>query len=154
VRLRQIAPVGLVLGLTLAGFLGARALGERDARRDSERRADVAAAEIRGHVVQGAALAESLRRFMVGVADGGVTKEQFEGIASSWLSPAGLAGAAWIEQVPASRRVDVRASDRPPHRDAGPTRDGRACPTAVVLSAGDAGFGYRTHGPGRTRSRQ
>ena len=104
-RLRQIAPVGLVLALTLAGFLGARVLGERDARRDSERRADVAAAEIRGHVVQGAALAESLRRFMVGVADGGVTKEQFEGIASSWLSPAGLAGAAWIEQVPASRRA-------------------------------------------------
>ena len=104
-RLRQIAPVGLVLGLTLAGFLGARALGERDARHDSERRADVAAAEIRGHVVQGAALAESLRRFMVSVADGGVTKEQFEGIASSWLSPAGLAGAAWIEQVPASRRA-------------------------------------------------
>jgi PAS domain S-box-containing protein len=105
VRLRQIAPVGLVLGLTVAGFLGARALGERDARRDSERRADVAAAEIRGHVVQGAALAESLRRLMVGVADGGVAKEQFEGIASRWLSPAGLAAAAWIEQVPASRRA-------------------------------------------------
>jgi PAS domain S-box-containing protein len=94
-----------VLGLTVAGFLGARALGERDARRDSERRADVAAAEIRGHVVQGVALAESLRRFIVGVGDGGVTEEQFKGIASSWLSPAGLAGAAWIEQVPASRRA-------------------------------------------------
>ena len=45
VRTRQIAPVALVLVLTVAGFVGARLLGEREARRDSERRAEVAAAQ-------------------------------------------------------------------------------------------------------------
>ena len=104
-RLRQIAPVALVLGLTAACFLGALLLGERDARRESERRAEVAAAEIRGRVDQGASLAESLRRFMVGVGEGGVTSEEFESNASRWLSPAGLPAAAWVEQVPAARRA-------------------------------------------------
>jgi PAS domain S-box-containing protein len=44
VRPRQIAPVSLVLVLTVAGFVVARLLAERDARRDSERSAEVAAA--------------------------------------------------------------------------------------------------------------
>jgi PAS domain S-box-containing protein len=104
VRPRQIAPVALVLGLTVAGFFGARLLGERDARRDSDHRAEVAAAQIRGRVEQGASLAESLRRFMVGVGGSGVTSAEFESNASRWLSPAGFPAAAWVEQVPASRR--------------------------------------------------
>jgi PAS domain S-box-containing protein len=105
VRPRQIAPVALVLGLTVAGFFGARLLGERDARRNSEHRAAVAAAQISGRVEQGASLAESLRRFMVGVAGSGVTGEEFVSNASRWLSPAGFPAAAWVEQVPAYRRA-------------------------------------------------
>jgi PAS domain S-box-containing protein len=104
VRTRQIAPVALVLGLTIAGFFGARLLGERDARRNSERRAEVAAAQIHGRVQQGAALAESLRRFMASPAETGVTDEAFESNASRWLSPAGFPAAAWVERVPATRR--------------------------------------------------
>ncbi|MCW3066362.1 MAG: domain S-box protein, partial [Solirubrobacterales bacterium] len=102
---RQIAPVALALALTVAGFFGARLLGERDARRDSEHRADVAAAQIRGRVEEGVSLAESLRRFMVGVPGGGVTSEEFASNASRWLNPAGFPAAAWVEQVPASRRA-------------------------------------------------
>jgi PAS domain S-box-containing protein len=105
VRRRQIAPVALVLGLTVAGFIGAWELGERDARRDSEHRAEVAAAQIRGRVEQGASLAESLRRFMVGVRGPGVTSAGFVSNASRWLSPAGFPAAAWVEQVPAWRRA-------------------------------------------------
>jgi PAS domain-containing protein len=41
VRLRQIAPVALVFGLTIVGFVVARLLVEHDAQRDSERRAEV-----------------------------------------------------------------------------------------------------------------
>ncbi|MCW3066205.1 MAG: two-component system sensor kinase [Solirubrobacterales bacterium] len=103
-RPRQFAPVALILALTVAGFMGARLLGERDARRDSERRAEVAAAQVRGRVEQGASLAESLRRFMGGVAGSGVTSQEFESNASRWLSPAGFPAAAWAEQVPASQR--------------------------------------------------
>jgi PAS domain S-box-containing protein len=105
VRPRQIAPVALVLGLTVASFFGARLLGGRDARRDSEHRAEVAAAQIRGRVEQGASLAESLRRFMATGAGSGVTSEEFESNSSRWLSPAGFPAAAWVEQVPASRRA-------------------------------------------------
>src|SRR4051812_33205305 len=80
-------------------------LGERDARRDSEHRAEVAAAQIRGRFEQGASLAESLRRFMVGVAGRGVTSQEFASNSSRWLSPAGFPAAAWVEQVPLSRRA-------------------------------------------------
>jgi PAS domain S-box-containing protein len=103
--LRQIAPVVLVLGLSVAGFLVARLLGERDARRDSEHRAEIAAAQIRGRVEQGASLAESLRRFMVGVGGRGPTGAEFETTASRWLSPAGFPAAAWVERVPAGERA-------------------------------------------------
>jgi PAS domain S-box-containing protein len=105
VRTRQIAPVALVLGLTIAGFFGARLLGERDARRDSQRRAEVAAAQIQGRLAQGGALAESLRRFMESGAGTGVSSEEFESNASRWLSPAGFPAAAWVQRVPASRRA-------------------------------------------------
>jgi len=103
VRPRQIAPVALIIGLTVAGFLGSRFLGERDARRESEHRAEVAAAQIHGRVDEGASLAESLRRFMV--AGSGVTSEAFASNASRWLSPAGFPAAAWVEVVPGSRRA-------------------------------------------------
>src|SRR5258708_5956220 len=84
VRRRQLALVALVLGLTVAGFFGARLLGQRDARRDSEHRAEVAAAQIRERLEQGTSLTESLRRFMVGVPGHGVTSEDFAGNASRW----------------------------------------------------------------------
>jgi PAS domain S-box-containing protein len=105
VRPRQIAPVALVLAMTVAGVLGARMLGQRDARRDSQHRADVAAAQIRGRIEQGVSLAESLRRFMVGVPGSGVTGPDFVTNASRWLSPAGFPAAAWVEQVPAAGRA-------------------------------------------------
>jgi PAS domain S-box-containing protein len=105
VRPRQIAPVALVLGLTIVAFVGVRLLGERGARRDSQHRAEVAAAQIRTRVDEGASLAESLRRFMVSVPGTGVTSDEFASNASRWLSPAGFPAAAWVEQVPASRRA-------------------------------------------------
>jgi PAS domain S-box-containing protein len=95
----------LVIGLTIAGFFGARLLGQRDARRDSMHRAEVAAAQIRGRVEQGTSVAESLRRFMVGVAGSGVTRDEFARNASRWLSPAGFPAAAWVELVLASGRA-------------------------------------------------
>jgi PAS domain S-box-containing protein len=103
VRPRHIAPVALIVGLTVAGFLGSRFLGERDARRESEHRAEVAAAQIHGRVEEGASLAQSLGRFMV--AGSRVTSEAFVSNASRWLSPAGFPAAAWVEPVPASQRA-------------------------------------------------
>jgi PAS domain S-box-containing protein len=105
VRPRQIAPIALIIGLIVAGFFGSRLLGERDARRESERRAEVAAAQIRARLEQGVSLAESLRRFIAGVAGTGVTSQEFESNASRWLSPEGFPAAAWVEQVPASGRA-------------------------------------------------
>jgi PAS domain S-box-containing protein len=104
VRPRHIALVALVLGLTVAGFLVARLVAEVDARRDSEHRAEVAATQIRDRVAQAASLAESLRRFMLDTSGTGVTSDQFARNALRWLSPAGFAAAAWVEQVPDSRR--------------------------------------------------
>jgi PAS domain S-box-containing protein len=101
---RQIAPVALVLALTVAGFLVARALGQRQARRDSAHRGEVAAAQIRERVEQGSALTEGLRLLMVGVGGRGVTHAEFATQASRWLGPAGFPAAAWVEQVSAARR--------------------------------------------------
>ena len=64
-RLRQLIPVGLVLGLTLVGFFVARAFGEADARHDAARRADIAATQVRDHVAQAATLVDGVRRFLV-----------------------------------------------------------------------------------------
>jgi len=116
----------LVLALTVAGFVVARLLGERGARRDSEHRAELAAAQIRGRVEQGASLAESLRRFMAGVGGAGVTNEEFQTNASRWLSPAGFPAAAWFEQVPASQRVAYQR--RVGHPIVTPDRQGRLAP--------------------------
>ena len=104
-RPRHIALVALVLGLTVAGFLVARLLAELDARRDSERRVEVAAAQIRGRVEQAESLTASLRRFMLDTSGTGVTSDQFARNALRWLSPAGFAAAAWVEQVPDARRA-------------------------------------------------
>jgi PAS domain S-box-containing protein len=106
VSFRQIAPLVLLLAVTVVGFFGARLDGQRDARRESEHRAEIAATEIRGRIDQGGALADSLRRFMAGAVSGRVTNEQFASNASRWLSPVDLTAAAWIEQVPASGRAD------------------------------------------------
>ena len=109
-RPRQIAPVALVLGLTVAGFIVARVLVEQGARRDAEHRAEVAAAQIRGRAAQAVSLTESLRRFMVDAGGTGVTGAQFARNAFWWLSPAGFAAAAWVERVPASRRAAYERS--------------------------------------------
>ncbi|MET0729969.1 MAG: GAF domain-containing protein, partial [Solirubrobacterales bacterium] len=95
----------MILGLTVAGFLVARLIAERDAGRDSEQRAAVAAAQIRGRVAQGASLTESLRRFMLDTSGIGVTSAQFASNALRWLSPAGFPAAAWVERIPDSRRA-------------------------------------------------
>src|SRR3954454_2563065 len=108
-RARQIAPVALVLGLTIVGFFGARLLGERDARREAEHRAEVAAAQIHGRVDEGNTLADGLRRFMVGVSGPGATSKEFAANSARWLSPAGFPAAAWVEEVPASRRATYQA---------------------------------------------
>jgi PAS domain S-box-containing protein len=102
---RRIAPVALVLALTIAGFLGAQLLGERDAQRDSERQAEVAAAQIHGRVADAASLAASLGRYMASVGGTGVTNEEFANNASRWLSPAGLPAAGWVEEVGAADRA-------------------------------------------------
>ncbi|MFF1449892.1 PAS domain S-box protein [Streptomyces sp. NPDC058274] len=104
-RPRQVLTVAMVLALTVAGFFGARLLGERDARRSSMHRAELAAAQIHERVVQGSSLAESLRRFLASDAGTQVTSGEFESNASRWLSPAGFPAAAWVEQVPAGRRT-------------------------------------------------
>jgi PAS domain S-box-containing protein len=100
---RQIAPVGLALALTVAGFLGTRELGQRNARHDSTHRADIAATQIQDRVNQAADLMESLRRFIVGHVD--VTTEQFADLGSSIQSAGSLAAAAWVEPVPAAQRA-------------------------------------------------
>jgi PAS domain S-box-containing protein len=103
-RLRHIAPVALFLALAVAGFVVARSLAARDARRASEHHADVAAAQIRGRIEQATSLTESLRRYMLDAGGTGVTSDQFARNAFRWLSPADFSAASWIERVPASRR--------------------------------------------------
>ena len=95
----------MVLLVAVASFFVARALADRDARRDSERRAEVAAAQIHGRVTQAASLTESLRRFMLDAGGTGVTSDQFARNALRWLSPADFPAAAWVERVPDSRRA-------------------------------------------------
>jgi PAS domain S-box-containing protein len=103
-RLRQIAPVALVLGVTLAGFFGTSLVGERDARVSSEHRAEIAAAQIRGRVDQGSSLAEGMRRLMENLAGYQFPGAEFQNNASRWLIPAGFSAVAWVEQVAASQR--------------------------------------------------
>src|SRR5262249_24169353 len=74
---RHVAAVALVLGLTAAGFVLARALTERDARHDSQRRVELAAAQIHSRLDEATSLTESLRRFMLAEGVTGVTNDQF-----------------------------------------------------------------------------
>ena len=104
-RPRHIAPIALILGLTVAAFIIARASAEHGARRDAERRAEVATAKIGGRVAQAVSLTESVRRFMLDAGGTGVTGAQFSRNAFGWLSPAGFPAAAWVERVPAARRA-------------------------------------------------
>src|SRR6266571_1433176 len=140
-RLRQIAPVELVLGLTIAGFFGTILLGERDASIGSQHRAEVAAVQIRERVEQGSSLAESLRRLMESLAGYQFPSAEFQSNASRWLIP-GFSAAAWVEQVPASQRAayerrtgnSIVAQDRQPLSPASlPWR----CP-APILAANQA----------------
>ncbi len=104
-RPRYVAAVALILALTVMGFVVARVLAARDARRDSERRAEVAAAQIRGVVEEATTLTESLRRFMQHEGGTGVTNAEFVRNALRWLSPAEFPAAAWVEQVGAADRA-------------------------------------------------
>jgi len=112
-RARHIAGVALVIGLTVTAFFVTRALTERDARRDSERRAEIAAGPIRGRLGQATSLTQSLRLFMAKAGGTGVTSGQFASTALRWLSPADFPAAAWAEQVQAPDRA---AYERRTHR--------------------------------------
>jgi PAS domain S-box-containing protein len=105
IPLRRIAPVAVVLALTIAGFSGASLLDERDARRESEHQAEVAAAQIQGRVADASSLAASLGRYMASVEGTGITNEEFASNASRWLSPAGFPAAGWVEEVAAADRA-------------------------------------------------
>jgi signal transduction histidine kinase len=94
-----------VLAATVAGFIGAFALATRDAQRDAARRADIAAAEIRGSIEQADDTVEGIRRFMAGHATPGLENAQFVDVGARWISPVGLPAAAWIERVRASERA-------------------------------------------------
>jgi PAS domain S-box-containing protein len=105
VQPRHSVRVALFLALTVVGFIVARALAERDVRRDSDRRAEIAAVQIHGRIAQAASVTESLRRFMLDAKSSGVTSDQFARNGLRWLGPARLPAAAWVEQVPDSRRA-------------------------------------------------
>jgi signal transduction histidine kinase len=105
VNTRLIVPVAVVVGLTIAGCLGARAIGQRDARRASAYRAQLASAQVQAGVEHGADVVESIRRFLLGHVSASVTPRRFDEVASSWTSPAGLDATGWVESVPASERA-------------------------------------------------
>jgi PAS domain S-box-containing protein len=102
---RHLAAGTLVLALTVAGFFVARGLTQRDARRDSAHRVEIAAAQIEDRLAEATSLTNSLRRFMLDEASTGVSNHEFASNALRWLLPAGLTAAAWAEQVPAADRL-------------------------------------------------
>jgi PAS domain S-box-containing protein len=107
---RPITAVAVVLALTVAGFVVARALAQRDASRESERRIAVAAARIQSQVEVAASLTESLSQFMVSQGNG-VTNREFAANVQRWLSPAGIQAAAWAEEVQTSGRSAYQGRD-------------------------------------------
>ena len=153
-RPRQIATVALVLALTVAAFFGTRLFGERDARLNSEYRAEVAAAQIRGRVEQGSFLAESLAQFMLSVAGSRDAGEEFESNASRWLNPAGFPAAAWVEQVPASQRAAYERRTSHPIVTVDRQLSGRARRPAALVSAGNSRLRRLSHGPAWNRSQR
>jgi PAS domain S-box-containing protein len=102
---RHIAAVALVLGLTVAGFVVSRELAARSARHNSERRVELAAAQVRIRLEEATSVTESLRRFMLGEGVTGVTNDEFAKNALRWLFPIDLPAAAWAEEVPADERT-------------------------------------------------
>jgi PAS domain S-box-containing protein len=101
---RHLAAVVLVLTLTVTGFFVARALAVRDARRASEQRVEIAAAQIQSRLDEATSLTDSLQQFMFTEAPSGVTNEEFARNTLRWLLPAGLGAAAWVELLPGSDR--------------------------------------------------
>ncbi|MDX6408335.1 MAG: hypothetical protein QOE13_1406 [Gaiellaceae bacterium] len=123
-RLRQLAPIWLVLGLTLVGILVARAFGQSDAERTSTHRADIAATQVRDRVAQASTLMDGVRRFLVG----GVGPTQEFTDVGGWLSLVGLPAAAWVERVPSSQRITYER--RVGHRIVEATPGGGFAPAA------------------------
>jgi PAS domain S-box-containing protein len=97
--------VALVLGLTVAGFVVSRELADRSARHNSERRVELAAAQVRIRLEEATSVTESLRRFMLAEGVTGVTNDEFAKNALRWLFPIDLPAAAWAEEVPADERT-------------------------------------------------
>jgi hypothetical protein len=132
-RARNIAAVALVLGLTVTAFILARAVTERDARRDSERRVEVAAAQIRGRIEQATSLTESLSRYMSDAGGTGITNDQFQRTTLRWLSPAGFPAAAWGERLQATGRAAYEGTGQPIVTPDEP--NGKAPPSSSYLPA-------------------
>jgi PAS domain S-box-containing protein len=122
VRLRQLAGIVLVLGLTVGGFFISRAHGEQDARHDSAHRAEIAATEVRDRVTQAATLVDGVRRFLTGHISPGVTTEQFGDIGARWLGPVGIPAAAWVQRVSDYERPGYEL--RTGHQIVEPTQSG------------------------------
>jgi len=101
-RLRVIAPVVLVLVVTAGAVFLVTAAVERDAERETENRARIAAANVQNTIEQASDLVESLRQFMLGQGGGSVTNEQLADFGARVLAPAGLPAAAWVMQAQGS----------------------------------------------------
>jgi PAS domain S-box-containing protein len=102
---RYLAPGALVLAVTVAGLFVARGLAERDARRASDQRVEIAAAQLQSRLTAATSLTQSLQRFMTNEGSRGVTNAEFARNALQWLIPAELPAAAWAEQVKAPDRA-------------------------------------------------
>jgi len=103
-RLRQFGPAGALLVLSVVGFFLARALGESNARRDSDHRAEIAAVRVRDSVTQATTLVDGVRGLLVSEPTP-LTPAEFVQVGALWLAPNGLPAAAWVERVPASGRA-------------------------------------------------
>ena len=93
-----------MLVLSIVGFFLARALGESNARRDSEHRAEIAAVRVRDSVTQATTLVDGVRGLLVSEPTP-LTPAEFVQVGALWLAPSGLPAAAWVERVPASGRA-------------------------------------------------
>jgi PAS domain S-box-containing protein len=106
-RLRLIAPVLLVLVVTAGAFVLVRLDTQRDANRDAENRASIAATDVRNSLEQASNLVESLRRFMLGPTSPVITNRQFADIGARSLSPVGLPAAAWVQMRAGALRTTL-----------------------------------------------